>query len=169
MGVICKTAIDLLIIAPTMSHCIPKMMSQFWKSWQDNMHKQDSVVRMRSEEQPLFLVHLGEFIWWKKECHWKCDCTYFIFCYRKSRKIGAVILVLCFLVIRQEFDPEREEWRKSIWALDIMIEIWNTMEPAADLGIWLKQGTSWIFDFKYSYFIPNFFQYHKVFASTHFD
>ena len=98
----------------------------------------------------------------KKECHWKCDCTHFIFCYRKSRKIGVVILVLCFLVIRQEFDPEREEWRKSIWALDIMIEIWNTMEPAADLGIWLKQGTSWIFDFKYSYFIPNFFQYHKV-------
>ena len=42
--------------------------------------------------------------------------------YRKSQKIEA-ILVLCFLVIRQEFDPEREEWRKSIWALDIMIEI----------------------------------------------
>ena len=28
-----------------------------------------------------------------------------------NRKIGVVILVLCFLVIRQEFDPEREEWR----------------------------------------------------------
>ena len=167
MGIICKTAIDLLIMPPTMSHCMLKMMSQFWKSWQDNMHKQE--VRTWPEEQPLFLVHLGEFIWWKKECHWKCDCRHFIFCYRKSRKIGVVILVLCFLVIRQEFDPEREEWRKSIWALDIMIEIWNTMEPAADLGIWLSQGTSWIFDFKYSYFIPNFFQYHKVFASTHFD
>ena len=166
MGVICKTAIDLLIIPPTMSHCILKMMSQFWKSWQNNMHKQ---VRRTSEELPLIFGQFGKIYLMKKGCHWKCDCTYFIFCYRKSRKIWAVILVLCFLVIRQEFDPEREEWRKSIWALDIMIEIWNTMEPAADLGIWLSQGTSWIFDFKYSYFIPNFFQYHKVFASTHFD
>ena len=50
--------------------------------------------------------------------------------YRKSQKIVA-ILVLCFLVIRQEFQNltlKREEWRKSIWALDIMIEIWNTMD-----------------------------------------
>ena len=42
------------------------------------------------------------------------------------KKIGGVILVLCFLVIRQEFQNltlKREEWRKSIWALDIMIEI----------------------------------------------
>ena len=30
------------------------------------MHKQDSVVRMRSEEQPLFLVHLGGIYLMKK-------------------------------------------------------------------------------------------------------
>ena len=112
---------------------------------------------------PSILLHCVCIVVWIKDvASVITDSQTIVTDYRKSQKIVA-ILVLCFLVIRQEFQNltlKREEWRKSIWLQTSWLKFETQWSVGARPWIWAAEdhvAAAGRFDFKYSYFILNFF------------